>query len=108
MTIKIKPLSVNKLFQGRRYRTKEYDKYEKDVIEQLTPIDIPDGELTLKMIVGFSNKLADIDNIGKGLIDILQKFYGFNDNRIYRIEMTKTIVKKGNEFINFEILKYTL
>lgn len=108
MIIKIKPLSVNKLFQGRRYRTKEYDRYQKDVFTQLKPIKIPDGELTLKITVGFSNKLADLDNSIKAFQDILQKFYGFNDCHIYRIEATKTIVKKGNEFIDFEILKYTL
>lgn len=108
MIVKIKPLSVNKLFQGRRYRTKEYDRYQKDVFAQLKPIRIPDGDLMLIVTVGFSNKLADLDNCLKAFQDILQKFYGFNDCKIYRIEATKTIVKKGDEFIDFQILKYEL
>ena len=35
------------------------------------------------------------------VIDILSKKYGFNDNRIYQLFLTKQIVKKGNEFIEF-------
>ena len=30
--IDIKPLSVNKMWQGRRYKTYEYQKYEKEFL----------------------------------------------------------------------------
>ena len=106
MIVKIKPLSVNKLFQGRRFRTKEYDRYQKDVFWQLKPMAIPDTKLKLKITVAFSNKAADLDNSLKAFQDILQKFYHFNDSQIYAIDATKVIVKKGHEFIDFEILEF--
>ena len=36
MRINIKPLSVNKVFQGRRFRTKEYDVYELQIKKMLS------------------------------------------------------------------------
>jgi len=39
----------------------------------------------------------------KLFIDILQKKYLFNDNRIYKATIYKEIVKKGKEFIEFDI-----
>ena len=104
MRINIKPLSINNCFQGRRFRTKEYDKYEKAVMLQLPNIVVPKvGRLILKVEVAFSNSAADVDNCLKPIIDILQKRYEFNDNRIYRIEIDKVIVKKGFEYIDLFI-----
>jgi Holliday junction resolvase RusA-like endonuclease len=101
--IQIKPLSVNNCWQGRRFKTKLYKQYEKDLLTILPPLEVPEGKLLLKILVGFSSKLSDVDNMQKPFIDILQKKYKFNDNKIYRIEIEKTIVKKGDEFIKFSI-----
>ena len=103
MRINIKPLSVNKVFQGRRFRTKEYDIYEMQVKRLLPKIELPKGNLSIKYVVGYSNKASDIDNCIKPFQDILSKFYGFNDNLIYHVEIDKVIVQKGSEFIEFEI-----
>lgn len=108
MRIFIKPLSVNTAFAGRRFKTPKYKKYEIDVLLLLPPsIKIPPGQLKLSFIVGYSNKMSDADNFLKNFLDILQKKYGFNDNLVYRIEITKEIVKKGEEFIDFEISSFT-
>lgn len=104
MRISIKPLSVNKVWQGKRFKTPAYKSYEKEVMLKLpAKIDIPDGQLYLILTIGFSNKLSDLDNIAKPFIDILQKKYGFNDRYIYRLTMIKDIVKKGEEYIDFEL-----
>lgn len=103
--LKIKPLSVNDAWKGRRYRTDQYKQYQKIVALLLKNQKIPEGKLLLKVIFGFSSKGSDIDNPLKPFIDCLQKKYGFNDNKIYRLEIDKVDVKKGNEFIEFEILK---
>lgn len=103
MRINIKPLSVNEVFQGRRFRTKKYDLYEIQVRKLLPKLIIPNGELSIVYYVGYSNKASDIDNCIKPFQDILSKHYGFNDNKIYHIEIFKIIVKKGFEFIEFEI-----
>jgi len=108
MKINIKPLSINKCFQGRRFKTQEYKDYEQEVYYMLKPMKISKKKkLSLRIIVGFKSTLADIDNIAKPFIDILQKKYGFNDNQIYELLLFKEIVpKKEEQFISFEISEY--
>jgi Holliday junction resolvase RusA-like endonuclease len=53
-----------------------------------------------------SSEGSDIDNFLKLFNDILSKKYGFNDNKIYKIEIEKFIVKKGSEAIEFKIEHY--
>lgn len=103
MKVKIKALSVNRVWQGRRFRTKEYDAYEREMFMLLPKLEIPKGKLQLTLVVGFSNKASDLDNILKPFEDILQKKYGFNDKLIYRIIAQKIDVKKGEDFIDFSI-----
>lgn len=99
----IKPLSVNQCWQGRRFKTKAYKQYEKDVLSLLKPHQIKSGRLSLKIYFGLSNTLNDIDNSVKPFLDILQKKYGFNDKDIYELHVYKLLVKKGCEYIEFEI-----
>ena len=101
--IQIKPLSVNKVWQGRRFKTKAYILYERELLLRLPRLKIPDGNLLFNLEVGFSNSNSDIDNICKPILDILQKKYLFNDNRIYEARIKKVIVEKGKEYIKFEL-----
>ena len=101
--IKIKPLSVNVVWRGQRFKTKEYKDYEKDLFFLLpNDIEIPKGKLEVYYRFGLSSKGSDYDNIIKPLQDILQKVYKFNDNKIYKAIIEKEDVKKGEEFIEFE------
>ena len=104
--INIKPLSVNDAWQGKRFKTKEYTAYERNVLLILPKLSIPDGKLVLSIVFGFSSKASDIDNPIKCLVDCLQKKYGFNDNRIYEMNIKKVDVAKGNEFIEFSLSDY--
>ena len=101
--IDIKPLSVNDAWAGKRFKTPEYKQYERDVLFLLPRIKIPEGKLEVEFTFGFSSQGSDVDNPIKPLLDIISKKYGFNDNKIYRMILNKEIVKKGNEFIKFEI-----
>lgn len=56
--------------------------------------------------MGVSSKNADLDNTIKQLQDIVTKFFKINDKRIYKIEAEKFDVKKGQEFIDFDIVDY--
>jgi len=103
--IKIKPLSVNKCWQGKRFKTKEYKNYELLVLHLLPVLSVPHGNLRLIIQVGMSNSLSDLDNVIKPFQDILQKKYSFNDKAIHELIMKKEKVGKGEEFINFEIEK---
>ncbi len=104
--IEIKPLSVNKAWKGRRYKTNDYKKYERDVLLILPKkCIIPEGNLQVFYKFGFSNILSDYDNPIKIIQDILQKKYKFDDRRIYKAVVEKEIVKKGCEYIEFNISK---
>ncbi len=105
MLINIKPLSVNKCYSGRRIKTEEYLAYEKELLIKLQNVKIPDDKIAIYVQFGFSSKGSDIDNCVKTFLDVLQKKYRFNDNRIYRLIVDKYIVKKGEEYINFDIFE---
>ena len=104
--IDIKPLSVNQCWQGKRFKTPLYESYEQEMMYALPKLSIASCRLKLSVTVGFSSKNADIDNPIKPLLDILQKKYKFNDKQIYRLEIEKKDVKKGEEFIEFEIKNF--
>ncbi len=100
-------MTANRAWRGgRRFKTTEYKAYERTMLLTLPKVPIPDGKLRLDLIAGLSNVRMDIDNVLKPMIDIMQKKYDFNDNRIYCLTVEKRIVKKGDEFIDFEITGY--
>ena len=103
-TLKCKALSVNEVWQGKRFKTPAYKDYEEEVMYLLPPLKIPESErLRVDYVFGLSSKNADYDNCIKPFQDILQKKYGFNDTRIYYATIRKVNVKNGDEFISFEI-----
>lgn len=102
MIIKLKPLSQNEAWQGRRFKTKKYKQFENDLLYLLPPITETDFS-HLDITFGFSNVLSDIDNPTKMVLDIMQKRYGFNDKEITTLILRKEIVKKGNEFMKIII-----
>ena len=106
MLVKIKPLSVNQAWQGRRFKTKAYLIYEKELLLKLPKLTLPPAPLEINYKIGFSSKLSDLGNPEKLITDILCKKYNFNDRDIFKIVMVKEIVKKGDEFIDFTINTY--
>lgn len=104
--LKIKPISINEAYRGRRFSTKDLKKFKED-IWHLIPYPRFYFEKTDKLsviyIFGVSSKASDGDNCIKAFQDILAEKYGFNDNQIYKWDVKKEIVKKGEEFIWFDI-----
>jgi hypothetical protein len=101
---KIKPLSVNDAWKGKRFKTDEYNAFALH-FNLLLPnkMEIPDGFLQIYIKWGFSSLGSDWDNPIKPMQDIISKKYGFNDNKIKRAVVDVEMVKKGREFIEFEI-----
>ena len=106
--INIKPLSVNEAWQGKRFKTKKYKQYERDVLLLLPKLKVNDVPMSLTITFGFSNKASDVDNPVKCFVDCLQKKYGFNDRNIYRLILIKELVKKGDEYIDFSVKEIAL
>ena len=103
----IKPLSVNRantVIKGQIRKTREFKKYVSDIHLLLPKIVVPEGKLKLSITFGFSSNMSDIDNPVKPFQDCLQKKYGFNDRDIYKLHLKKELVKKGHEFIKFDIV----
>ena len=101
--IDIKPLSINACFQGRRFKTPEYKQYEKDMFLLLPKITMPEPPYKVYYEFGFSSAASDLDNPIKPLQDILQKKYGFNDKHIFEMIAKRVKVKKGEEYLRFEL-----
>ncbi len=98
---KIKLLSVNECWQGRRFKTSAYKDYEKILMYTLPNYEINYDKYYIICIFNFSSNRADWDNPIKPLQDILQKKYKFNDCDITHALVLKNIVKKKDE--GFEI-----
>ena len=103
MRLNIKPLSVNQCWQGRRFKTPKYKKYQNDLLSILPDTKVPDGFLRINITFGFSSASSDFDNPVKPFVDCLQKKYGFNDKYIKECFIRVEKVSKGNEFIHFQI-----
>lgn len=101
--LNIKPLSVNCAWQGKKYKTKAYIQYEKDMLIIMPNLNISQGKYQLTLHFGFSSSLADLDNPVKLIQDLLQKKYKINDRDIFKLVVTKELVKKGKEFIEFNL-----
>lgn len=104
--LKIKALSVNQSYKGRKFPTQELKRYKSDLSYLLPKSNIPAGKLEVKYIFGCSSKNSDADNCVKSFQDILAEYYGFNDKMIYRLNIEKVDVKKGEEYVAFEIKEY--
>jgi len=104
MIIKIKPLSANQAWQGRRFKTDKYKGFEKEMLLKMPGCKFDFGKrLKIEIVFGFSSVLSDIDNPEKMLLDCIQKKYGINDRYYFEKNTKKEIVKKGEEFIQFKI-----
>ena len=102
-----KPMSVNHAWRGgKRYLTDDYRVYKEVALILLKPLSIPVGPLKIRLEFGVSNTNCDIDNFVKPFLDILQAKYQFNDNRFMEAHLLKTLVPKGQEYIEFEIEKW--
>jgi Holliday junction resolvase RusA-like endonuclease len=99
----IKPLSTNNAWQGKRFKTPSYVKFQRDMLLLLPNVTLQSiSEVHLHF--GFSSKLSDLDNAVKQSLDCIVKKYGIDDRYINKIVLTKEIVQKGNEFIDIQIL----
>lgn len=106
ITINIKPLSVNEAYKGRKYKTTKCDVF-KNTFKSVMPdkIDVPKGYLSIHFIFGLSSKSGDGDNCVKISQDCIAEKYKFNDKLIKRWIIEVENVKKGNEFISFNLTK---
>lgn len=105
---RIKPLSVNECWQGKRFKTKVYKAYEAELLYTLPNKVFPDPPYETIFEFGFSSPLADWDNPVKPLQDVLQKKYGFDDKDIFKATVEKFLVPKKKEYFKVKINTMTI
>ena len=106
MRFQTKPLSANKMFYRNKNKTVEYRAYQDEIRDQLmgTEWEFGSDQVTFEVTAGFSNRAADLDNCIKPFLDTYQNIYKeFNDNKVYKIILTKDIVQKGEEYLDVKI-----
>lgn len=107
-SIPITPMSINKAFKGRRFKTPMYKKYSK-ALPLLLPKNyyIPKGKLEIVFHFYFKSKASDWDNCIKCAQDLICKKYGINDNRIYKGTVYKHVDHCVDPRIDFKISEFT-
>ena len=96
IVLKGKPISVNKLYQGRRFLTDEGKAVKLDYGIQATrqnrkPLE---GELEVEISFYLKNKRSDIDNCLKATLDILSGILWKDDSQIMELLVHKIIDKE--------------
>lgn len=102
--LKIKPVSINEAYRGgRRFKTKEYLKYENDILWQLKGRPQIKGNYRLWLNFYLKNaSRCDVSNYIKCLEDIFVKAGLVEDDR-YCTEIHVTKIKHSEDIINWHI-----
>ncbi|MEK6878042.1 MAG: RusA family crossover junction endodeoxyribonuclease [Nanoarchaeota archaeon] len=105
IVIPIKPISTNKLFQGRRFKTKDYDAFINAALYFAPKLQMTKGLVSLKIDFYVQNeKRSDLDNFLKGSLDLIVKAGYIEDDRfIYKIIARKFAADKTQERIELKI-----
>lgn len=105
----IKPISVNQCWQGRRFKTPDYKKYERDasLILSCAPLKYFSQTGRIELNIRFYFRMVwnkDLDNFLKPLLDILTKNRIIADDR-YITKLTVEKIQSLSDYIEIEIKK---
>ena len=108
IVIPLKALSVNRAWQGRRFKSKDYKEFEEAVSYLLKNAHQIKGTVEMHYTFYIKNYgMTDIDNLIKPIQDIIvKKGYIEDDRKI--IYLTAEKIKDNDERIEIEIRKYEI
>ena len=99
----IKAVSSNEIWQGRRYKTKKYDKFIQDMLLVMPKEEPIGGLLKVELIFGVRSLFrGDVDNLIKPVLDCIVKRGWIADDR-YIMKVTAAKVKQKKESISIFI-----
>lgn len=102
--IDLRPLSVNEAWQGRRFKTKAYKEYEKNLLSLLPQMKAIEKPYSVIIYFYFGSPMRDIDNPVKLILDVMQKKWKWlNDRDIIQIKLKKFSTDKGNDHFYYRI-----
>ena len=100
--LQVKPLSVNKVWQGRRFKTQDYVDYESSCLWLLNKVKPVKGEVEIHYKFHFKGRMMDVDNPIKPLQDVLVKAGIIEDDRKI-MKITAEKFKAREDSIEIEI-----
>lgn len=108
MKIELKPLSVNQVWCGKRFKTPIYKQYERDLSLLLSvtkcPFLIGYVELDVKFYIK-SFAISDVDNFLKPMIDIIVKNGLIQDDKFIK-KITAEKFKSDYDYMEINLKKY--
>ena len=108
LSIPLKAMSVNKLFQGRRFKTKAYNQYSRDFLFYAKAEKVEKMSGYFKITIKFhliNWRRTDSNNLTKALFDSLVKADIIEDDRFDMEEHIYKVPDK-TDFIEIEIEKW--
>lgn len=97
-------------YRNKAIKQIKYVQYQNELRDELQGVEWPFEDkdlLEFKIIAGVSNKMADLDNVVKPLLDTYQGiFEKFNDNKVYHITLDKHITNKGKEYLHVRVERW--
>lgn len=106
MLIPIKPISINKAYRGKRFKSKDYIQFEKDCSWWMKGKKIS-GEVEIHYKFFVKNfARTDVDNCIKPTQDLLVK-YGLIDDDCHIKKLVAEKFKSDEEKMEIEIFKYS-
>ena len=105
LKIPVKPISVNAVWQGRRFKTKAYKQYEYDCMWFMGSKKLV-GEVEVHYRFYLKNyALSDVDNLIKPIQDIMVKSGIIEDDRKIKKVVAEKF-KSNEDKIEINIFKY--
>jgi len=103
--VPITPISINQAWQGRRFRTAYYKKYQRDFYLLLPKQEKIEGDVAVSLVFYLKHPLkSDLDNYVKPVLDILQqRGYISNDRYIWDLRIRKR--QSNKEKVKIEIFQ---
>src|SRR3990167_9805919 len=105
LKVDVKAISINKAFQGQRFKTKECKEYEKELLYQLPKKPMIEGEIEIWFdffLINYAR--TDISNLIKVTEDLLVKRGYFEDDRkIVKMHISKE--KREKDMMTIKIKK---
>ena len=108
--LNLKPVSTNEMYGGKKFKSKKARQFESDAAILLARNArqriLPNGDLTIHFRFG-TTRQKDLSNNVKLLEDIIARHYGIDDRRFCGQTAVRVPVKKGEEFIIFQIAPFS-
>lgn len=103
-------MSINTAWQGRRYKTKKYKKYEEDVGRTVPTGEPVDGEVAVLAVHYLTYyKRTDVGNLEKPLTDIIDKLGYLKDDKYikWNSQIKMKAESKSEQHVDVFITPYT-